>query len=176
MNGRKNEQDQEFDFYELVRINDDLNDWGHGIRQEIIGKQGVIFGITHQLRELKCYVYVNDLRKTYGIAGKSLESLGHYEKRENLVPEFSAFFLGLFTYHMGYAGMAQNPEFFAKFERHMTIWENVFEPQSIALCLEYALSNLAEVDRYRFTQYKYPDEVVQDYLIRYRDSLQRRSS
>jgi hypothetical protein len=176
MSERTSKQDQAFDFYELIQINDDVNNWGHGIRQEIIGKQGVIFGITLQLGELKCYVYVNDLRKTYGIAGKSLESLGHYEKREDLVPEFSAFFFGLFTYHMGYDGMAENSEFFAKFERHMTIWENVFEPQSIALCLEYALSHLEEVDRYRFVQNKYPDEVVQDYLIRYRDSFLRRAS
>ena len=173
MNARTNELDEEFDYYELVWVKDDLDNWGHGIRQEIIGKQGVIFGMTQQINELICYVYINDLKKTYGIAGKNLESLGQYEKRDNLVPEFSAFFLGLFTYHMGYDGMAENPKFFSKFERHMAAWEDVFEHPSIALCLEYAFSHLEEVYSHRFTQYRYPNDVVQDYLLRYRDNFQR---
>jgi hypothetical protein len=86
--GSKN---RKFDFYEMVYLKGDRNSGGHGIRKEIIGKSGIIFGITRH--ESIYYVFINELNTTYGITTESLESLGQFDRIENLLPEFTAFFL-----------------------------------------------------------------------------------
>jgi hypothetical protein len=174
-NNETNKHSQEIDFFEKVRINGDQDNWGHGIRQEIIGKQGIVFGITRQLSEMKYYVYIHDLDKTYGIAGANLKSLNQYEAVDNLIPEFSSHFLFLFIYYMGYRGMAENPKYFPEFERKITSIENEHPPKAIELCLEHALNNIEKVNNPLIFQNNYSDELIRKYLHQYQDSFLRKA-
>jgi hypothetical protein len=162
---------RKFNFYEVVRINADQDNWGHDIRQEIIGKEGVIFGIDQYDDKMKYFVYIRDLDKTYGVNGVNLEGLGQCETIEALLPEFSEHFFDGFSYCMGYGRMAEDPRFFAKFRSCMDQVERIYPLKAISLCIEYALNNIEEVNKRFFVHNNYSDDVVLEYVQRYRDSI-----
>jgi hypothetical protein len=74
--------------------------------------------------------------------------------------------------------MAENPSFYATFEKNLKKFERTVESTSIVLCLDFALKTVEEVNRNIFVhnEPKYSDKLVREYLQKYRASFQRRES
>ena len=95
-----------FNYFDLVKITSDNDNWGHGERIEIIGLTGVIFGITEQCGEVKCYVFIQGINETYGVAGKNLINTNKKESINDYIPEFTKHYFC----SMGYGFIYKVPE------------------------------------------------------------------
>ncbi len=154
-----------FSFFDRVTIVGGQDGWGHAPRNEIVGKSAVILGICKsEIQPGKCYVFVEELGRTYGIHPRNLRPLGDSAPMLALLPAFSEHYFGLFSYGLIYPCSVE------EFGHHRDVLarnEADYPWELVIRFPRYAIEHLPELREKCYFDLQNSDRLVTEYLELY---------